>query len=82
MRGGIMINQDMIIFKQCGYEAPNGKNTWFDSDSGEIHSTARYLALRELNKVGIKVLQMEIEKFTNIGEGVTVIGEWWLIEEK
>lgn len=64
------IRQDMIIFRQCG-ELPNGKKFMFDNE--EILSTDKVIALRELNKLGIRVLQMGIRP----NQGM----EWWLVEE-
>ena len=71
-----MIEQDMIIFRLVmPYDKVlKDKDAFYDKNVDEVYASARYLALRELNKHGFKVLQFIVTKDSYI------TGEWVLVE--
>jgi len=72
-----MVEQDMIIFRHVmPYDKIlNNKDALYDKDVDEVYASARYLALRELNKHGFRVLQFIVT------EDSLVTGEWVLVEK-
>ena len=71
-----MIEQDMIIFRHVlPYdEILKGKDAVWNEGDQEVYASSRYLALRELNKQGYRVLQFLID------DNSVLCGEWVLVE--
>ena len=71
-----MIEQDMMIlqFVMPYDEILKDKNAYWEEDTQTMYSSERYLALREFNNHGFKVLQFVPNRYGNS----TV--EWVLVE--
>ena len=72
-----MITQEMMILKfVMPYdEILNDKLAFWDEDNDEMYSSERYLALREFNKHGYRVLQFIPNRYENPRV------EWVLVEK-
>lgn len=71
------IKQDLMILKFVApYDAIlNNKDVFWDEDNNEMYSSDRYLALREFNKNGYRVLQFVPNRYDNS------TSEWVLVEK-
>jgi len=72
-----MIEQDMMIlqFVMPYDEILKDENAYWEEDTQTMYSSERYLALREFNKHGFRVLQFVPNRYENHK------AEWVLVEK-